>query len=146
VAALTLACDTSFLISFYSENEHTDHAARLIRRLRAPLQVTRFLDFEFVSGIHHAIFRGAISEADSRNAFARYSHDLATRHLNFAEMDLLEVLDTAKKLAIKHSGKGYRGFDIIHVAAALRLEATTFLTFDRNQQKLAVAEGLKSPW
>ena len=37
---------------------------------------------------------------------------------------------------------GHRGFDILHVAAALVLRADEFLTFDANQKKLAESEGL----
>jgi len=40
---------------------------------------------------------------------------------------------------------GHRGFDILHVAAALILEADEFLTFDANQKRLAELEGLKVP-
>jgi hypothetical protein len=36
-------------------------------------------------------------------------------------------------------------FDILHVAAALKLGATEFLTFDGNQKKLAESEGLRVP-
>lgn len=41
--------------------------------------------------------------------------------------------------------EGYRGVDVIHVATALHLNASEFLTFDDNQKKLAQAEGLKVP-
>jgi hypothetical protein len=40
---------------------------------------------------------------------------------------------------------GHRGFDILHVASALVVEAECFLTFDDNQRKLAQAEGLNVP-
>jgi predicted nucleic acid-binding protein len=35
--------------------------------------------------------------------------------------------------------------DILHVATAIELGATHFLTFDANQKKLAEAEGLTVP-
>ena len=35
--------------------------------------------------------------------------------------------------------------DVLHIATALHLGAREFLTFDRNQKKLAEAEGLKVP-
>jgi hypothetical protein len=40
---------------------------------------------------------------------------------------------------------GHRGFDILHVAGALKLKATHFLTFDGNQRTLAEEEGLIVP-
>jgi predicted nucleic acid-binding protein len=55
-------------------------------------------------------------------------------------------VDTAKRLSATYTlGSGYRGFDILHIAAALTLGATEFLTFDENQKKLASAEGLRTP-
>jgi hypothetical protein len=39
---------------------------------------------------------------------------------------------------------GYRAFDILHVAAALLLEASDFLTFDAKQSRLALAVGLRT--
>jgi predicted nucleic acid-binding protein len=40
---------------------------------------------------------------------------------------------------------GHRGFDILHAAAAIVMDAKQFLTFDRNQKRLAEAEGLSVP-
>jgi len=40
---------------------------------------------------------------------------------------------------------GHRGFDILHVAAALLVKAQQFLTFDGSQKKLAELEGLMVP-
>ena len=40
---------------------------------------------------------------------------------------------------------GHRAMDILHVATAQELGAREFLTFDANQRKLAVAEGLRVP-
>jgi predicted nucleic acid-binding protein len=40
---------------------------------------------------------------------------------------------------------GTHTLDILHVASALELKAEMFYTFDRNQEKLAKAEGLLVP-
>jgi hypothetical protein len=40
---------------------------------------------------------------------------------------------------------GHRGFEILHVAVALLVKAQCLLTFDENQKKLAVSEGLTVP-
>ena len=37
---------------------------------------------------------------------------------------------------------GTRSLDLMHVAAAMLLEATAFLSFDHRQRKAAAAEGL----
>jgi predicted nucleic acid-binding protein len=40
---------------------------------------------------------------------------------------------------------GTRTLDLLHVASALKLQADSFYTFDRNQEKLARVEGLIVP-
>ena len=60
--------------------------------------------------------------------------------------NLAGVLDEATRLSCTHTlTGGHRGFDVLHVAAALVLRADEFLTFDSNQKKLAEAEGLVVP-
>jgi predicted nucleic acid-binding protein len=54
------------------------------------------------------------------------------------------VFQRAEDLSGRHTLKGgHRSFDVIHVATALTLEATQFLTFDERQRQLAMAEGLE---
>lgn len=40
---------------------------------------------------------------------------------------------------------GRRGFDTVHVATAIELDAKDLLSFDANQNDPAVAEGLETP-
>jgi predicted nucleic acid-binding protein len=54
--------------------------------------------------------------------------------------------DIALKLSRSHTSKtGTRSLDILHVAGTLALKASAFLTFDRNQARLARAVGLALP-
>lgn len=51
--------------------------------------------------------------------------------------------DTALKLSRLHTPKlGTRSLDILHVATALAIKASAFVTFDRNQARLARLAGL----
>ena len=60
--------------------------------------------------------------------------------------NLTDVLAEARRLSAAHTlTDGHRGFDILHVAGALVIRATHFLTFDTNQTKLAESEGLVAP-
>jgi predicted nucleic acid-binding protein len=50
----------------------------------------------------------------------------------------------AERLSAKHTATGgHRSMDILHVAAAVTVDATEFLTFNRNQARLASAEGMR---
>jgi predicted nucleic acid-binding protein len=56
------------------------------------------------------------------------------------------VVGIAERLSAQYTwSEGYRGFDVLHVATALHLGATEFLSFDAGQKRLAEAEGLAVP-
>ena len=60
--------------------------------------------------------------------------------------NLADILLEAKRLwAIHTLTGGHRSFDILHIAAAKKLGAQQFLTFDANQRLLAQAENLLVP-
>ena len=59
---------------------------------------------------------------------------------------LTDTMAEAERLSALHSEKlGTRSLDILHVASALVLGSTSFVTFDRRQASLARASGLKVP-
>jgi predicted nucleic acid-binding protein len=56
----------------------------------------------------------------------------------------LALFQRAEDLSGRHTLRaGHRSFDVIHVATALALGSTQFLTFDERQRRLAMAEGLE---
>ena len=60
-------------------------------------------------------------------------------------VDWAAVHQRAEALSTAHTiSSGHRLADILHVATALHLGVTEFLTFDSNQKKLAQAEGLRA--
>ena len=74
----------------------------------------------------------AISTLDAFEA------DLKSGHLQTISVELSAVLIEASNLSLRYTMiGGHRSFDILHVAVARILKATTFLTFDENQRKLA---------
>jgi predicted nucleic acid-binding protein len=142
-----VSCDTSFLFSLYVHNENTERATRLIRRQSKTLQVTPFLDYEFYNALHAAEFTEALRKGSSQAALNRYRNDFSEGVLELSALELDACFEIAKELTRKYTASfGYRAFDVLHVAAALQMKAEMFLTFDRSQQRLALSEGLTSPW
>ncbi len=69
--------------------------------------------------------------------------DLNAGLLTTVPVDWSAVHQRAEALSSAHTlASGHRLTDILHVATALHLGLTEFLTFDGNQKKLAEAEGL----
>lgn len=55
-----------------------------------------------------------------------------------------QALEKARQLSRQFTAKlGTRTADLLHVASALDLQATTLYSFDREQRELAKAMGLK---
>lgn len=78
--------------------------------------------------------------------WAQFEAAIQKRRLLKTPCNLADVLDEANRISSTHTlTGGHRGFDVLHVAAALVLRASDFLTFDTNQKKLAEAEGLVVP-
>jgi predicted nucleic acid-binding protein len=102
--------------------------------------------FEFGNALRFSEFRKAISVGSAARYWSGFEAAVAQGRLIVATSNLADVLDEAKRLSSHRTlAEGHRGFDILHVASALKLKATHFLTFDGNQKKLAEGEGLVVP-
>ena len=62
-----------------------------------------------------------------------------------AEIDRLELSETFERLSLQTVRNGGRTLDILHVACALVLGASQFLTFDAKQRLVARESGLEVP-
>lgn len=144
--------DTSFLCALYVRQSTSEQAIAWLEPQTAPLTVSSLLLYEFRQSVQFQIFR---HERDRRQGYARaqgqaalaaLQSDLKAGVLQLAAVDWAEVHQQAERLALQNTRRhGHRSFDILHVATALHLGVTDFLTFDANQQQLAEAEGLRVP-
>jgi predicted nucleic acid-binding protein len=130
--------DTSFLFSLFGNDGHTAATQAWTRQARIPISLTVLNRYEFGNAVRFAAFRKAISQADALASLAAFETDLKAGYLQLVQLDLAAVITEAARLSELHTlSGGHRSFDILHVATARLLKATTFLTFDANQRKLA---------
>jgi predicted nucleic acid-binding protein len=142
-----ISCDTSFLSSLYLVDVHTPKARARLQEIRRSvgLVLSPFHQYELSNAIRLSIFRGLRDRAAGEAILAAFEADIASGHFDLPTCNLASVLIEAKRLSASHTVTGgHRAFDILHVAAALRLGANEFLTFNYNQRKLALAAGLKA--
>lgn len=138
-----VAADTSFLFSLYGNDTHSAAARTWTQRSKAPLLVTTLGRFEFGNAMRFAAFRRAIPVADALASLAAFEADRKAGFLQPGAVDLAVVVAQATRLSELHTlAAGHRAFDLLHVAAALTLKATAFLSFDANQRQLATTAGL----
>ena len=130
--------DTSFLFSLFGNDGHTAAAQAWTRQARIPISVTVLNRYEFGNAVRFAAFRKAISQADALASLAAFETDLKSGYLQLVQLDFAAVIAEAVRLSELHTlNGGHRSFDVLHVATARLLKATTFLSFDTNQRKLA---------
>ncbi len=144
--------DTSFLCAMYRNQVNSIEAARYFSQMPEPLYITSPLLFEFRQSIRWQAF---LNTKDSSKGFHKTTAQavLSKFHANIASgaivvlpVDWADVASIAEHLSAQYTWtKGYRGFDVIHVATALHLGATEFLSFDEKQKELAESEGLHVP-
>jgi predicted nucleic acid-binding protein len=141
-----ISCDTSFLASLYLVDTHTPKARARLREIRPPegLVLSPFHQHELPNAVRLSVFRGLRDAATGETILAAFEADLASGHFGLPTCNLASVLIEAKRLSASYTMTwGHRAFDILHVAAALHLGASEFLTFDTNQRRLAITAGLK---
>lgn len=142
---MVVATDTSFLFSLFGLDTNTDRALKVVQRLKAPLVLSPFNEFEFGNAVRFSVFQRFITAEIGQAILADFNADKAAGRLLPSIYNLSDVLIEAERISATHTlSGGHRSFDIIHVAAANVAGADIFLTFDKNQSTLARKLGLKT--
>ena len=139
---MTRYADTSFLVPLYTPDVHSPAAGIVMGLALEPILITSFGEVELCNAIQLRVFRKTLSNHDAERAQCEFEKD-ALIGTFIAKPFSPAAFELAKRLSLKHTPTlGIRSLDLMHVAAALVLEATAFLSFDNNQRKLAAAVGL----
>lgn len=143
---MVVCADTSFLVSLYGNDAHSHRALRWVKSAGCLLSISDLTDYELGNALRFAEFSRRLAEGLAAKYWAHYELDRAAGRIRLEVCNLASVVSEARRLSSTHTlTGGHRAFDILHVATALHLRATSFLTFDDNQRKLAVAEGMNVP-
>lgn len=142
---MTAYADTSFVVSLYVADSNSRRALELLKQIKPPLLLTSIGELEFVNAFCLRLFRREITAHQLKTADELFVADCARGVFQVTTVSD-SLYEAAKQIARRRTAQiGTRAIDILHVAAALSLHADTFYTFDRNQKKLADAEGLSVP-
>jgi predicted nucleic acid-binding protein len=144
--------DTSFLCALYRNQVNSIKADAFMHSITTGLPVSSLVLLEFRQSVR---LQMRLQVHDRNKGFTQ---EEGWQMLNDLQMDLNAGLWTpvpvdwpavhqrAEALSHAHTLRaGHRFADLLHVATALQLGATEFLTFDANQRHLAEAEGLIVP-
>ena len=136
--------DTSFLYSLYVQQANSAKAAAFMAAAHdAPLLLTTLGRFELLNAIRLSVFRQKLNPRVAAIDVQTIRADIESGVLGVISCDWAALHAEAERLSARHTAEGgHRSMDILHVARALTTGAREFLSFDRNQDRLASAEGL----
>jgi predicted nucleic acid-binding protein len=135
--------DTSILVSLYSEDATSTEATDVFRETKEPVWLTAFGESEFVNAIELRVFRREITTSEAERILLDFQRDLRAGSVLLRRDIPADSYERALVLSRHHTRQiGCRGMDVIHVAIAVELKASAFLTFDKSQAKLARRAGL----
>ncbi len=140
-------CDSSFSASLYAWDGNTARANAVYQADgRRPLLFSEWQELELVNTLRLGIFRnrraGIGIPYNLGNCQKRIAEDLRNGILRRVKLNWPSCVRRAARISEETSeGTGVVMLDIWHVACAIDLEASTFWTFDTDQEKLARATG-----
>jgi predicted nucleic acid-binding protein len=122
----------------------TEKAETIMQRRSEPIAYTWLHQLELRNAFRLRVFRKEISITQRNASLNLLLADLADGVLQHTSASLPETMIEAESLSTSYSEKlGTCSMDIFHVAAAMVLGISEFLSFDKRQIALAKAAGLK---
>jgi predicted nucleic acid-binding protein len=138
---LTIYADTSFFVSLYVKDAHSNAADRMLGSGERP-PITPLHIAEWTHAIAQQVFRRQMTIAEADRLNRDLQDDCVTRiwqTISVPETALELCADLGRRYGPK---LGVRTLDSLHVACALEFNTKQFWTFDERQRKLAKAAGL----
>ncbi len=152
---MTHYADTNFLVRLYLELPDSETADALVEAGKGRKQafpLTWLHRLEMCNAFQISVFQGrnpgqarvtpeqaGVAWADFRDEQGRTDRFFPTA---LATADLERQFE---ELSLRHTARrGFRTYDLIHVASALLLGCDTFWSFDEKATRLAALEGLKT--
>lgn len=135
--------DTGFALKRYVQEPNSPTARAALLAYAPPLVLTDILEMELVNALHGKVHRREMSEAERDQCLADFHADITAGFWERQALGPASLRNRVVTLSSKLTPTlGTRTLDLWHVAAALELGCTDFLSFDRRQRDAALAEGL----
>jgi len=140
-----LYLDTSALLKLCIRESGSNALQSLISSQSEPLPVWEIQEAELFNALRLKAYWQEITPAQAERQI-ELVQDRQKRGLYvFPEIDRIALMGTFHRLSAQTPVTGCRTMDILHVACALEIAASEFITFDKRQHALAVEAGLNAP-
>jgi len=136
--------DTGFIASLYLKETTSAPARAAVQAAPVVLPLTPLAMLELRNAFNRAVQRQRITATQRDALWQDVEADIASGFLVPVPVASGPLHDTARKLSDLYTPSiATRSLDLLHIAAALVLEAKVFFSFDDRQRKAAASEGLK---
>jgi len=136
--------DTGILLKLYTNERESSPVRRYVINQGRVIVITDLHISEAISALRLKEFRHECSTEEATQAIACIHDDIHNRILRMTTLDWPSVWMRCQLLAQTESGRlGTRTMDSLHVASALTMNVSQFITSDSRQAALAKACGLK---
>jgi predicted nucleic acid-binding protein len=140
---MSVCADTGFIAKLYLKEANSPLALGLLASLPPPISLTAWHILELSNAIQRAVFVGGITPSQAFQMLASFESDLKTGVFLLVKVDHEELLESARLLTLKHTPViGTRSLDLLHVACAIQMGVSRFVSFDQRQRNAARLEGL----
>ena len=137
-----LYLDSSAFLKLFLNEEGSTTVYKIVTSQDYPIPVWDLQEMEMLNAFQFKIFLGQMTPEDAEFQTATFDKSKAQGHYFFPEINRPELSYTFRELSKKTAELGCRTLDIMHVACALQLEPTAFISFDQRQRTLASRAGL----
>lgn len=137
-----LYLDTSALLKLYIREPGSEAVQARVAAQDLPLPVWEIQEAELVNALRLKAFWKEITPEQAETQVG-YFEDRQRRGLYvFPEIHRSDLKRTFRRLSAETPRLGCRTMDVLHVACAVEIAATGFISFDERQRELALFAGL----
>jgi predicted nucleic acid-binding protein len=136
--------DTSVIVKLYSLEAHSFEVSNWIKKNKEAIPLTNLHKLEFTNAIYLKQFREEISPDQASLILSRFDRHQSEGVYYYPQLNWVNIWEKSLELSGKYTmTNGSRSLDILHVASALAINFTEFVTFDSFQAELAQKAGLR---
>ena len=136
--------DSGFVVSLFLVETTSEAADEVFSAVADPVFLSELNRLEIRNALNLGMARGRFTASERDAAWETFGGEVEAGAFTFLDLDWSALLVKARELSDRHTPSvATRSLDLLHVAAALLLNADEFLSFDDRQRRVAEAEGLK---
>ncbi len=138
-----LYLDTSALLKLYIREAGSEAVQARVAAQNLPLPVWEIQEAELVNALRLKAFWKEITPEQAEGQIKHFEDRQRRGLYVFPEIQRGALMQTFRRLSEETPRLGCRTMDIFHVACAVEIAATAFISFDERQRSLAAHAGLQ---